>query len=156
MPCFVNLFSRKPAVIQIRRSAIVRQTAQQMFDLVNDVESYPRRFSWCSGAEVLSREPGVLTARLDLRIAGLTQDFTTRNTLDPPHRITMRLAAGPFRELHGGWEFAALGDDGCKVSLALDFDYAGSFMAPVMRAGFEKLADRMVDEFCREAERVYA
>ncbi len=156
MPCFVNLFSRKPAVIKIRRSAIVRQTARQMFDLVNDVESYPRRFSWCSGAEVLSRAPGVLTARLDLRIAGLTQDFTTRNTLDPPHSIAMQLAAGPFRELHGGWEFAALGDDGCKVSLSLDFDYAGSFMAPVMRAGFEKLADRMVDEFCREALREHA
>ena len=39
------------------------------------------------------------------------------------------------------------------MSLALDFDYAGRLMAPVMRAGFEKLADRMVDEFCREASR---
>jgi ribosome-associated toxin RatA of RatAB toxin-antitoxin module len=26
----------------------------------------------------------------------------------------------------------------------------------VMRIGFQKLADRMVDEFCREAARVYA
>jgi ribosome-associated toxin RatA of RatAB toxin-antitoxin module len=140
-------------VIQIRRNAIVRQSAQRMFDLVNDVESYPRRFSWCSGAQVVSREPAALVAKLDLRVAGMTLDFTTRNTLDPPHRISMQLAAGPFRELRGAWEFAALGEDGCKVSLALDFDYAGSFMAPVMRAGFEKLADRMVDEFCREALR---
>ena len=124
-----------------------------MFDLVNDVEAYPRRFSWCAGAQVLSREPGALTAKLELRIAGMTQDFTTRNSLDPPHRIDMQLAAGPFRELRGIWDFAALGDDGCKVSLALDFDYAGKLMAPVMRAGFEKLADRMVDEFCREGER---
>jgi ribosome-associated toxin RatA of RatAB toxin-antitoxin module len=140
-------------VIQIRRSAIVRQSAQRMFDLVNDVESYPRRFSWCSDAHVVAQEPGVVTAKLELRIAGMTQDFTTRNTLDPPHRIAMQLAAGPFRQLRGAWEFAALGADGCKVSLALDFDYAGGFMAPVMRAGFEKLADRMVDEFCREALR---
>ena len=124
-----------------------------MFDLVNDVEAYPRRFSWCSAAQVLSREPAVLVAKLVLRIAGMTQDFTTRNTLDPPRRIAMQLAAGPFRELHGAWDFVALGEDGCKVSLALDFDYAGRLMAPVMRAGFEKLADRMVDEFCREAER---
>jgi len=26
----------------------------------------------------------------------------------------------------------------------------------VLRAGFQKLADRMVDEFCREADRAYA
>lgn len=127
-----------------------------MFDLVNDVEAYPRRFFWCGGAQVLSREPGALVAKLELRIGSMTQDFTTRNTLDPPNRIAMQLAAGPFRELHGAWDFTALGDDGCKVSLALDFDYAGRLMAPIMRAGFEKLADRMVDEFCREAVREHA
>ena len=124
-----------------------------MFDLVNDVESYPRRFSWCSDAHVVVQEPGIVSARLELRIAGMTQEFTTRNTLQPPNRIAMQLAAGPFRELRGAWDFAALGEDGCKVSLQLDFDYSGRLMAPVMRAGFEKLADRMVDEFCREALR---
>jgi ribosome-associated toxin RatA of RatAB toxin-antitoxin module len=62
---------------------------------------------------------------------------------------------GPFRSLAGIWTFSALGDSGCKIGLALDFEYSGRLMAPVMRAGFEKLADRMVDEFCREAARVY-
>jgi ribosome-associated toxin RatA of RatAB toxin-antitoxin module len=138
-------------VIEIRRNAIVRASAQRMFDLVNDVEAYPRRFAWCASAHVLAREPDALVARLELRIAGMTQDFTTRNTLDPPQRIAMQLVEGPFRKLSGVWDFTALGEDGCKVSLALDFDYAGRLMAPVMRAGFEKLADRMVDEFCREA-----
>jgi len=139
-------------VIQIRRTAIVRQSAQRMFDLVNDVEAYPRRFSWCSGAQVVSREPGALVAKLDLRIAGMTLEFTTRNTLNPPRRIAMQLAAGPFHELRGARDFAALGEDDCKVSLALDFAYAGRLMAPIMRVGFEKFADRLVDEFCREAE----
>jgi ribosome-associated toxin RatA of RatAB toxin-antitoxin module len=142
-------------VIQIRRSAIVRHTPAQMFDLVNDVEAYPRRFTWCAGARVLTREDAALTARLELRVAGLTQAFTTRNTLLPPQRISMQLVEGPFRHLSGVWEFGALGADGCKVSLALDFEYSG-VMAPLMRAGFQKLADRMVDEFCAEAARTYA
>ena len=142
-------------MIEIRRSAIVRYSPAQMFDLVNDVEAYPRRFTWCAGAQVLAREERALTARLELRIAGMTQQFTTRNTLDPPQRIAMQLVDGPFRQLAGGWDFIALGTDGSKVALALDFDYAGGLMAPVMRIGFQKLADRMVDEFCREAERAY-
>ena len=141
-------------MIHIRRSAIVRYTPAQMFDLVNDVEAYPRRFAWCSGASVIAREDSVLTARLVLRISGLTQTFTTRNTLMPPQRIAMQLAEGPFRHLAGIWEFTALGD-GCKVALALDFEYAGSLLAPLMRAGFQKLADRLVDEFCTEALRTY-
>ena len=142
-------------MIHIRRSAIVRYTPAQMFDLVNDVEADPRRFAWCVGARVLAREDRVLTARLEVRIAGMTQAFTTRNTMTPPQRIELELVEGPFGHLAGAWEFAALGADGCKVSLALDFDYSGGLMAPLLRAGFQKLADRLVDEFCTEAERSY-
>src|SRR5262249_19961469 len=142
-------------VIQIRRSAIVNRTDAQMYALVNDVEAYPRRFAWCTGARVSDVDGHALTARLEVRVAGVSQAFTTRNTLEPPQRITMQLLEGPFRTLAGTWTFAALGDAGCKVALALDFEYSGRLMKPVMRAGFEKVADRMVDDFCREAERVY-
>lgn len=142
-------------MIKIRRSAIVNRSDRQMYDLVNDVEAYPARFPWCADARVFERSDEALTARLEVRIAGLSQAFTTRNTLEPPRRIAMQLVEGPFRSLAGTWTFAALGESGCKIALALDFDYAGGLMAPIMRAGFEKLADRMVDEFCREAARVY-
>jgi len=108
--------------------------------------------AWCASAAVLDRDAGALTARLELRIGGLTQAFTTLNHLEPPRRITLDLVDGPFRSLSGSWEFVALGETGCKIALALDFEYAG-LMAPIMRAGFQKLADHMVDEFCREALR---
>lgn len=142
-------------MIQIRRSALVRHSPAQMFELVNDVEAYPKRFAWCAAAHVLQREESVLTARLDLRFAGLVQSFTTRNQLDPPQAIRMDFVAGPFRALSGMWSFLALGEAGCKVALELDFDYAGRLAAPALRMGFQGLADRMVDDFCREAARAY-
>ena len=141
-------------MIRIRRSAIVRHSCARMFDLVNEVEAYPRRFNWCTGARILAREADALTARLDLRLGAMTQSFTTHNTLEAPQRIAMRLVEGPFRALHGEWTFTPLGGAGCKIALALDFDYSG-LMSPVLRSGFQKLADRMVDEFCREADREY-
>jgi ribosome-associated toxin RatA of RatAB toxin-antitoxin module len=136
---------------QIRRSAIVGRSDAQMFALVNDVEAYPRRFKWCVAAQVSDRSDTALTARMELRVGGMTQGFTTRNTLAPPQSIAMQLVDGPFRMLSGTWTFTALGETGCKVALALDFEYAGRLMAPIMRHGFERLADRLVDEFCREA-----
>ena len=141
-------------LIQIRRSALVRQTPAVMFDLVNDVEAYPRRFPWCAGSAVLERAETALTARLDVRLAGITQSFTTRNTLESPERIHMHLVDGPFESLEGDWRFLALGDAGCKISFALDFDYSGRFTAPALRLGFQGLADRMVDDFVREANRL--
>lgn len=142
------------AVIEIRRSALVNYTPAQMFDLVNDVEAYPKRFAWCAGAQVLEREGDVLVARLDLKYAGLKQSFTTRNTTEPPHRLHMRLVEGPFRSLNGLWEFVALGETGCKIAFALDFEYVG-LGASAIKLGFQALASKMVDDFGREARRTY-
>lgn len=144
------------AVIEIRRSALVRHSPSQMFDLVSDVEAYPKRFGWCSGAQVLERDGPVLVARLDLRFAGLRHSFTTRNVASAPHRITVELVEGPFRSLEGQWTFDALGDQGCKVGLLLDFDYTGRFGGMALKLGFQGLANRMVDDFCREARHTYA
>ena len=138
-------------VIEIRRSALVRHSPEQMFDLVDSVEAYPMRFPWCAGSNVIERDGNVLVARLDLRFAGLKHSFTTRNTAARPHRIDIRLVNGPFRTLDGTWSFTALGDDGCKVALALDFDYAG-IGGSVLKLGFQGLANRMVDDFCRAAD----
>jgi len=143
-------------VIQIRRHALVRYSPAQMFDLVNDVEAYPTRFPWCADAEVLEREgDSILVARLDLRFAGLTQSFTTRNTSDPPRRLHLHLVEGPLRTLEGEWTFEALGSDGSKIALALDFEYAGFLVGPALRLGFQGLANRMVDDFCRAAAKAY-
>jgi ribosome-associated toxin RatA of RatAB toxin-antitoxin module len=139
-------------MIEIRRQALVRQTPERMFDLVNDVEAYPRRFTWCSAARVLDREgDAALTARLDLRFAGITQAFTTRNVMQRPSRLEMKLVEGPLRALDGVWTFDPLGTDGCKIALALDFDYTGLLSGP-LRLGFHGLANRMVDDFCAAAD----
>ena len=143
-------------MIQIRRHALVRHTPDRMFDLVNDIEAYPTRFAWCAGARVLERDGDTsLTARLDLRFAGLTQSFTTRNTLERPQRVHLHLVDGPLRALEGDWTFMPLGDDGCKIALALDFDYSGRLGGAALRLGFQGLASRMVDDFCAAAAKAY-
>ena len=142
-------------MIEIRRQALVRQTPERMFDLVNDVEAYPSRFTWCAGARVLERDGDkALTARLDLRFAGFTQSFTTRNTLDRPRRLKVKLVDGPLSALDGDWKFERLGADGCRITLALDFDYTGLFAGP-LRLGFQGLANRMVDDFCAIAAKLH-
>lgn len=137
----------------IHRHALVRHSARRMYDLVNDVAGYPARFPWCEGSQVLESTDIHMLARLDLRLAGLRTSFTTRNTLEAPTRIKLQLAEGPFRKLSGQWHFHSLAEDACKVSLDLDFEVAGKVFGSALALGFQGLADRMVDDFCREADR---
>ncbi len=135
----------------IQRSALVEHSVNRMFELVNDVAAYPRRFGWCESAEVLEEDAARVLARLELGIGGFRTWFTTENSLSPPHHIQMELREGPFKRLHGRWQFHALDESACKVSLSLDFEPQSSLMLPVLSLGLRGLADRMVDDFVRVA-----
>lgn len=137
----------------IQRSALVEHSAAKMFSLVNDIAAYPRRFDWCERAQVLEACETRLVARLDLGLGGLSTWFTTENTLTPPHHIDMVLRDGPFRKLIGRWQFHALDESACKVTLTLDFEPQTRLLGPAFVLGFQTLADRMVDDFVRVADR---
>lgn len=137
---------------KIQRSALVEHSASRMFALVNDVAAYPRRFAWCEAAEVLEADDQRLVARLDLGLGGLRTWFTTENALSPPHHIDMQLRDGPFRKLSGRWQFHALDESACKVTLTLEFEPQSRLLTPALTLGFQGLADRMVNDFVRVAD----
>ena len=80
---------------QVDRSALVLHTAEQMFDLINDVERYPEFLPWCSRTELLSQSEDELVATLFLSKAGIKYSFTTRNQLRRPVQMIIELEDGP-------------------------------------------------------------
>lgn len=137
----------------IRRTALVEHSAARMFALVNDIEAYPRRFDWCESARLIESSDSRVVARLDLGLGALKTWFTTENTLVPPHHIDMKLVDGPFRRLSGRWEFHALDESACKITLTMTFESAVKLLGPALAIGFQSLADRMVNDFIRVADR---
>ncbi|MCW0447827.1 Ribosome association toxin RatA [Xanthomonas sacchari] len=127
-----------------------------MFDLVNDVAAYPRRFAWCDAAHILEQNDRVLVARLDLGLGSFRTWFTTENSLQRPDRIDMQLRDGPFKRLQGQWTFQGFNAHASKVSLMLDFEPASRLLGPALALGFQSLADRMVNDFVRVADREQA
>ncbi|WP_279632180.1 type II toxin-antitoxin system RatA family toxin, partial [Pseudomonas aeruginosa] len=81
--------------------------------------------------------------------------FTTRNVLVPGASIEMSLENGPFTELHGVWQFKALGEKACKITLDLTFDYAGPLVKATLGPLFTQAANTMVDAFCQRAKQLY-
>ena len=141
---------------KISRSALVPFSAEAMFDLVNDVERYPEFLPWCAAAEVQSRTNDAMVATLEIRRAGMSHRFTTRNRMTRPERLTLELVDGPFDHFDGVWQFTSLAPDACKVTLDLDFDYAGRLIRAALGPVFNRSADTLVDAFCARARGVVA
>lgn len=136
---------------QVERSAIVPFSAEAMFDLVADIESYPLFLPGCTGARIRTREGNVVVGTVSLAQDPLRMEFTTRNELHRPQRISMALEEGPFRELSGAWEFTPLAADGCRVSLKLGFAFDSRMAEALLGPAFEALCNRLVDAFVRRA-----
>jgi ribosome-associated toxin RatA of RatAB toxin-antitoxin module len=126
-----------------------------MYKLVEGVPAYPQFLSWCTATRVHEQSSDFQKASLTVVVAGIKQSFTTNNTLHIGERVEMKLLEGPFKNLQGEWRFIPLGDDGCKISLELEFEMTAGPMAKLFGKGFGKIADRLVDDFCRRAEKVY-
>jgi ribosome-associated toxin RatA of RatAB toxin-antitoxin module len=139
----------------VERSVLVHYSAEQMFDLVADVEGYPGFLPWCSGAQVVAEHGGGLDASLDIDYRGIRSKFTTRNQLRYPEQIRMSLVNGPFRSLDGHWHFHALRPGASKVQLSLHYEFASGLLGRAVAPVFDFIANSMIDSFARRAEFVY-
>ncbi len=139
----------------IQRSALLPFSAQALYSMVNDVTSYSEFLPWCSASEVLSASATDMQASLTIAKAGMSQRFLTHNRMQPGERIEMTLVEGPFRHLHGVWEFKSLGENACKITLDLTFDYAGPLVKMTLGPLFNHAANTLVDAFCERARQLY-
>lgn len=146
---------RSGMTTQIDRSALVRHTPRQMFDLINDVGAYPEFLPWCSKVQIHASSPEEILASIEVAKGGIKQRFTTRNRLEPHAAISMALVDGPFQQLAGRWEFLPLGDSACKVALKLDFTLTHALSGMALSNVVAKVASDLVDAFCRRADHCY-
>ncbi|WP_020561747.1 type II toxin-antitoxin system RatA family toxin [Methylosarcina fibrata] len=140
----------------VRKSALVKFSAQQMFDLVNDVESYPEFLPWCSASRILRREDDTVEAELMISKGGFNKSFATRNTLVQGSRITLSLLNGPFSSLSGTWNFIPLREDASKITLDLEFEMSGRLANLAFGTVFNQICNTMVASFTQRAKDVYA
>ena len=101
---------------------------------------------------MLSEGISEVVAKVTAASRGLRQEFITTNRCQPSQRIQMSLQEGPFERLEGCWTFKALGDEGCRVALDLEFVAQGLLMK-TLGGVVGSVSDRMVDAF---AERIQA
>ena len=130
---------------------MVPHAAEQVFDLVADIERYPEFLEGCVGAEVHERGKETLTATLRLSRAGISHALTTCNTMTRPEKIELTLVDGPFDSFSGQWMFRALGDAACKTSLRLHFELTSGLANVAAAKLFDKVAFDLVDAVVRRA-----
>jgi ribosome-associated toxin RatA of RatAB toxin-antitoxin module len=139
----------------VKKSALIKFSAQQMRVLVEDIESYPEFLPWCGGSTILKREGNIVEAELQIAKAGFNKSFATRNRRDEEGKLFMTLLNGPFSSLDGVWHFIPLREDASKICLDLEFEIQGKLANLAFGRVFNQICNTMVSSFTERAKQVY-
>jgi ribosome-associated toxin RatA of RatAB toxin-antitoxin module len=143
-------------VNRVKKTVLVRHSAQQMYDVVEQVERYPEFLPWCGGAQILERQENTAVAAMDIVYHGLRHRFSTTNENQPGSMIGITLRDGPFRHLDGCWRFIPLSEHACKVEFELTYDFSSNVLEKMIGPIFNPIANGMMDAFVRRADKLYA
>lgn len=130
---------------------------QRMFDIVADLEDYPRFIPNCRAMDVrpdpAANGKDVQLARMTLYFGPITQAYTSRVTRDR-EGLTIRAKAvdGPFAYLDSVWSFETEGM-GTRVRFEIDFKISNPFIAAVAEPAFAAKQEEIMRAFSDEADR---
>ena len=139
----------------------VRHTAQQMFDLVADVERYPEFVPLCHSLKIRQRTPQpdgteIVIADMTVSFKLVRESFTSRVTLDRPNlKILVEYLKGPFSNLENRWIFEPRSDTECDVGFYLTYEFKSRMLALLMGAMFDTAFARFAAAFEKRADAVY-
>ncbi len=144
-----------------RTSHVVKHTAQQMFDLVADVESYPQFVPLCQALRVRRRFAGaedaeILVAEMEVGYKAIRERFTSRVTLNRAlSRIDVEYIDGPFSHLENLWRFADAGDGKCRIEFYIAYEFRSRALAALMGSMFDAAFRKFASAFETRADEVF-
>ena len=147
-----------PAFTTKRR---VLHSAENMFNLVADVERYPEFVPLCRDLKVRRRNAEgegveVLVADMTVAYKLVRERFRSRVTLDRPKlQILVEYLEGPFSHLENRWTFRPAGANACEIEFFIDYQFRSRTLGLLMGAMFDAAFRRFAAAFERRADQVY-
>ncbi len=137
-------------------------SADEMYRLIADIESYSEFLPWCSAVRIRGRKPTedglgeLVDADLVVSFKLFRERFGSRVTLRPDTRvIDVEYLDGPFRYLSNHWEFIPEDDQSCTVDFFVDFEFRSRTLQSLIGRVFNEAMHRIVRAFERRAEALY-
>ena len=134
-------------------------SAQQMYDLVADVSSYPEFLPWTAAARIRRDDDmgdhRVMDADLVISFKVFRERFTSRVVLWPEtKKIDTEYLDGPFKYMKSNWAFEDT-DAGCNVHFHVDFEFKNLILQGIIGIVFNDAMQRVVRAFESRAHTLY-
>lgn len=133
----------------------VPYTAEQMFNLVADVERYPEFIPAVLKSRIISRRENEVISETVLGQKVFKVTYISKITHIPFERIDITCIQGAFKYLNAYWKFTSKGEEGVLVDFFIDFEVQNPLIHTVMRGVFNMAGQQVVSSFEKRAKVLY-
>jgi coenzyme Q-binding protein COQ10 len=130
-------------------------TAEQLFELVSDVQKYPEFLPWCLSSKITRREGDVFYADLTIGYKMVREKFGSKVTINRPNHIHVEYLKGPMKHLSNHWRFVPEADGTCTIDFYVDFEFRNPILHGLISVFFNEAVRRMVSAFEARARELY-
>lgn len=146
---------------KLDKKHIVNHSAEDMYQLVCDVEKYPNFVPLCQSLNVKSTKERngktLMMADMTMAYKMLSETFTTQVLMNHDAlQIDVKYIEGPFKHLDNQWKFKDVEGGKCEVSFLLEYELRSKMLAMAAGAVFDMAFGKFVDAFEKRADAVYA
>jgi coenzyme Q-binding protein COQ10 len=139
-----------------------RHSAEQMFELVADVERYPEFVPLCQTLRIRRRTSDANGAEIilcDMAVGyrAIREKFTSRVTLDRAQlKVLVEYVDGPFSYLENTWSFENDPEKpDSRIEFFISYEFRSRVLAALMGSMFDAAFRKFVQAFEARAEAVY-
>lgn len=138
----------------------VKHSAEDMYALVADIESYPQFLPLCEALAIRSRKERdgkeLLVADMSVGYKAIRETFTTQVLLNPAENaIDVKYVEGPFKYLDNKWRFEPTAT-GCTVHFLIDYEFKSMILGALMGSMFDRAFRMFAEAFEARADKIYA
>ncbi|GEO80346.1 type II toxin-antitoxin system RatA family toxin [Pararhodospirillum oryzae] len=133
---------------------VLPYTAEQMFDLVADVESYPAFVPWWQEARIITRTPSLYRTDQILGLGPVRLHFGSETRLIRPESIHVTARGGGLRQLTLTWGFEPH-PQGSLTRLDMGLEMATLGLDRLVGHLSREAAKTLVEAFANRARSLY-
>ena len=149
------------SMLKYEKSRILPYTPKQVFDLVADVESYPRFLPWCLRVKKLTKGKKSFLAEMEVgnnffKETFISKDVLVSPTTRTPGKIEVFYKIGPFEYLNNHWIFHNYGMRRCKLVFFINIGMHKGLLGDMFSNVFFLAAEKLTLAFEMRARYLYS
>lgn len=136
---------------------VISAPVHRVWELVNDIESYPRLMEHVRSARIVERGPNYRVSAWEVNLKGCIMRWVEREETDSATcRIEYRQIEGEMAVFEGYWQLERLTDDTTRATLSVQFDIGipllSQMLNPVAERAIRDNSRNMLLSLASEAE----